>query len=359
MNYGRYIDKEKIQFDYLVFEMTDAPLLQDLMVRGSNVYHMPALSPKNIIKTVPQALDVFFAEHEGEYDIVHGHIPNAAFLYFEAAKKHGIERRILHSHNARGADGMAKKIRNRVLNLRAVELASEYMACSELAGEYLFGKKTVEQGRVQLLHNAINTSAYAFRPETREQKREELGLTGKFVMGHVGRFCEQKNHKYLLEIFRALVQKQPNAHLLLLGGGKLESEVRQQAEAYGLADRISFLGVRGRVCDYLQTMDAFVLPSLYEGLPVVCVEAQTSGLPCIISDTVSSETRLSDRLSYLSLKDSPTVWAERILREAERWNPENRAEGEKEVAAAGYDIRQQCQELQAYYMKNLAENGEI
>ena len=199
----------------------------------------------------------------------------------------------------------------------------------------------------QVINNAIDAAAYAYDPIKRQKIRRQLGFENEFTIGHVGRFNQPKNHPFLLNIFAALLKKEPNAVLLLVGGGEDMPKIQAKAEALGIAEHVRFLGIRSDVAGLMQAMDVFVFPSLYEGLPVTMVEAQAAGLPCIISDKVPPECILTEGLvDIMTLSASPEAWAEKIL--AKRAIP--RTDRRAEIAAHGFDITTEAVKLQEFYL---------
>ncbi len=179
---------------------------------------------------------------------------------------------------------------------------------SKLAGISEFGKKAVDSGKVIVIPNAIDTKKYFYDGDKRNRKRFELGLQDYFVVGHIGRFHPQKNHKFLLEIFKCIKEKQEKSKLVLVGDGPLRSQIENQIQKLGIEDSVMLLGSRSDVPEILQAMDVLVFPSLYEGLPGVVLEAQAAGLPCIVSDTVTEEVAITNLVKYLSLKREPYYW---------------------------------------------------
>ena len=229
--------------------------------------------------------------------------------------------------------------------------ATHYVACSKRAGHWMFGNAPFT-----LMPNAIDAQRFAYNPQTRTEVRKSLGLENKFVIGHVGRFSPQKNHFFLLDVFSELCQKRDDCILMLIGGlgtaGKdIEKNMRTKAEIMNLSDKILFMGTYEDISGFYQAMDVFMLPSLYEGLPVTVVEAQAAGLPCVLSDRVTSEVKITEETCFLSLRDSPDAWAKRLLsfRGGERRNTVD------EVRKAGFDIYETAKQLEAYYV-SLAES---
>lgn len=342
MNYYTHMKHDRVQCDFLLFESTGNNLEKDILRCGGKLYTTGKPEAGNIL-AYQKRIDAFFSQHEGVYDIVHVHIPSAAFAVLRSAKKHGIPVRILHSHNARGADGMLKKIRNYVLNKWGICYANQYYACGEAAARYLYGKKKAEGGQVTIINNAIDPAKYRYSAERREKIREELSVKEELLLGHIGRFVEQKNHRGLLRILAELQKRQVCCKLVMLGDGPLLKEIENEAAEAGLSDKVIFAGVVDNVQDYLSAMDVFLLPSLYEGLPVVCVEAQAAGLACLISANVTREIALTEQVSFVENSDIPE-WCDRIEALAGQqthrdWN----------LQCDAYDIEKQAEKLEEIY----------
>ena len=198
----------------------------------------------------------------------------------------------------------------------------------------------------QVIHNAIDTLAYRYDAASRSAMRQQLGLSEELTIGHVGRFNPPKNHPFLLEIFAALLKREPNAVLLLVGGGDDLPKIQAKAQALGISGRVRFLGVRSDVADLMQAMDVFVFPSLYEGLGIVLIEAQAAGLPCVVSETIPPEAYLTDLVFPECLSSSADTWADKIL--ALRATP--RTDRRPEIAAHGFDIVSEAEKLQEFYL---------
>lgn len=347
MNYYANIDRSKVSMDFLLYEKPKDRVLAYLKINGSNVYdsgHPTKLG----IQTYQRVIQSFFKEHEGEYQVVHVHIPNAAFVVLKYAKKYGVQTRIIHSHNSRGADGQIKKIRNYVLNKKGISYANQYFACSKSAGEFLFGKKHSKQ--VTVIRNAISLDKYRFDFNARTRMRRELQIgENTLLLGHVGRFVPQKNHSFLVKIANCLKDKNIDFKMLLLGGGELENQIREQVASGGLQEQVIFAGVVSNAKEYMDAMDIFVLPSLYEGLPCVCVEAQANGLPCLISSNVTKEVELSDKVRFLEIKD-PDQWVNAILEMSKLKRIEKNLEETGCFRLHEYDIISQAKNLEEKYL---------
>lgn len=335
MNYYRTIDRTKIQFDFLTHRPQRDDYDDEIEALGGKVYHAPRLYPQNYPAYFAY-MDRFFKEHP-EYRIMHSHIDSMSYLPLLAGKRAGIPVRIAHSHNT-SLDKDYKYLLKQYFRLRISDAANYRLACGRQAGEFLFRGQPF-----QVIPNAIDAKQFVFRPDVRTRKREELHLEDKFVIGHVGRLSHQKNHTFLIEIFQEIVRREDNAVLLLIGAGEKEMEIRRQVRQAGLEESVRFLGNRSDVQEWYQAMDVFVLPSLFEGIPVVGVEAQFSGLPCMFSDKVPEEVMFTDTCQFLPLHLPAKSWAEQIL------SHKGKARLVSDISGNPYDIRYAHASLEKYY----------
>lgn len=305
MNYYRNIDRDKIQFDFLTHREEEGAYDDEILRLGGCVYHAPRLYPQNY----PQYfkwMNAFFKEHP-EYKIVHSHIDAMSYFPLRAAKKAGIPIRIAHSHSSKLDKDLKLPIKFMALKLIPT-VATYNCACGELAGKFMFGNNSY-----QIIHNAIDLDKFSFKSQIRMRKREEMKLSDKVVIGHVGRYCYIKNQRFLLDVFLKIKEKQKNAYLLLIGNGEDEAKIRRRIKDLHLEDSVSLLIDRADVNELYQVMDIFVMPSLFEGVPVVGVEAQANGLPCFFSDKISKEIILTNNVKMLSLRSTVDDWAKGIL----------------------------------------------
>lgn len=258
----------------------------------------------------------------------------------------GAHQRILHNHStAVRSEGM-RSVMKTILRPFAPLFANRYAACSRLAGDWMYGKKMMASGRVTIINNAIDLDDYAFSPEIRQQYRKELNIPeSAFVIGHVGRFMYQKNHAFLIEVFKEVVKRKHNAILLLIGDGELRLAIEEKVQKYHLSDKVRFLGLRKDVKDIYNCMDVFVLPSWYEGLPVVSIEAEANGVYCLFSDHVTAECKLTNYVRFLRLTDSSAVWANAVLSIKSTRNPF----ASEEIRKAGFDINETSKRLFEWY----------
>ena len=291
------------------------PLTDTLHDMGVKIYQLKGTwmrSPLDLPNYF-HAVDAFFKEHHN-YDVVHLHSSSKNYYILKCACKWGIPVRVAHSHNT----GFQSKnplviALGDLMKKPMKKYATHQVGCSKMACEWLFDKGCVERGEAQVILNGIDTTLFAYNEQTRNEIRHELHLDDKFVIGHVGRFANQKNHTFLLDIFAEIVKRQSNAVLMLIGIGELMDAMKQKALSLGISDKILFLGFRNDRERYMQAMDSFLFPSLYEGLSVTLVEAQAAGLPVFASDSTTDETKFSPFMKFLSLKQSASVWAEEIV----------------------------------------------
>lgn len=338
MNYYRHIDRDKVQFDFLVHRQERAAYDDEIEALGGKIYRLPRLVPWS--RSYLSVLNQFFDEHP-EYRVVHVHQDCLSSVILKAAKNHGVPVRIAHSHNANQDRNLKYPIK--LWYRRDIpRYATNLFACGKDAGDWMF-----RGAKYRIINNAIDAAAYTCDLVRCVEMRKQLGLSKQVTVGHVGRFSPQKNHPFLLDIFAALLKKEPNAMLLLVGGGEGMDSARKQAQELGISNHVRFLGIRSDVADLMQAMDVFAFPSLYEGLPVTMVEAQASGLPCMISDRVSPECILTEGLvEVMPLSAGAEAWADAIL---ERRNTP-RIDRRAEIAAHGFDITTEAVKLEEFYL---------
>lgn len=364
MDLYRQMNREEIQFDFLVhseamnISISEAmnyvhsrdkarkPEFYDEEITrlGGHIYVLPKFKVYNY-PAYRKAVWNFFRKHH-EFQVVQGHMTSTAGIYLPIAKKCGVPITVAHSRNAgvvKGAKGIATKFFRRNL----ADKADYCFACSELAGEDVFGSEAMRQGRVKIIHNAIDAGRFIYHADKRAKVRECLGLTGQFVLGHVGRFNYQKNHPYLIDVFEAVCKKRKDAVLLLLGEGPDMEAVRAKCRQLGIEEQVRFMGNQKQAEDYYQAMDIFLLPSFFEGLPGVLVEAQASGLKCFVSDTITREAKATDLVTYLSIDLPAAEWAQKICEAADY----ERRDTYQVVRAAGFDVETQAEGYRLFYQK--------
>ena len=338
MNYYRHIDRSKVQFDFLVHRDFAGDFDEEILSLGGKIYRVRPMNPLN--PGYWHDLLSFFCTHP--YEIVHCHLNFKSGVVLAAAKLAGVPIRIAHAHTA----SMEKdwtQIPRKIMRTLIAPNATAMLACSQNAGEAIFGKHPF-----CFFFNAMDGAAFRYQETVRSEKRLELSLADTFTVMHVGRFGAEKNHRFLLDVFARLREVEPNAKLVLIGDGTLRKEVEETAKRMFTKDAVRFLGVRTDISELLQAADVFAFPSIFEGLPVTMIEAQAAGLPCVMSDTVTDECIVTDLVTALPI-DDPKAWAEEILKK--RGTP--RTDRLEEIRAAGYDITAAAEKLTRFYL-----NGE-
>lgn len=337
MNYYRHMDRTQVQFDFLVHRDYESEYDAEILALGGKIYHLPRLNPFS--PDYLGKLDAFFAEHP-EYRIVHSHLDCMAGIPLKYAKKHGVPVRIGHAHNSnqpRDLKYPLKLVYKRSISKNATAL----LACGEAAGQWMFGGAPF-----QVMNNAVDAELFRYAPEERIAVRREFGIgEDTLVIGHVGRFMQQKNHPFLLQIFSRLPQ---NTRLMLVGDGELRDEIHRQVRELGIEDRVIFTGVRTDVHRMMQAMDVFLLPSHHEGLPLTIVEAQCAGLPCLVSDGVPLECKKTDLVSWLDLDAGADAWAKAALAAVR----ETRLSPIGQIRASGFDIVEKADWLTDFYLSH-------
>lgn len=339
MNYYRSMDRNKVQFDFLVHREFRADYDDEIELLGGRIYRLPRLVPWS--KDYHNQLDTFWNSHP-EYRIIHVHQDCLSSVILKSAKKHYVPVRIAHSHNS-NQDKNLKYLVKLFYRRQIPGNATKLFACGKDAGDWMFGGAAY-----QILNNAIDSKRYSYDVNRRAKMRGELGITDNaFVIGHVGRFDPQKNHAFLLDIFAELKKRRPDAVLILIGNGNLRSAMEEKAAVLGITENVIFTGVRRDVPNLMQAMDCFVFPSLYEGVPVTLIEAQASGLPCIVSDGVPAECAKTSLVERIALKETAAVWAERVISKSGA----PRLDTKEAIIRAGYDIEANARWLQNYYLE--------
>ena len=368
MDLYRHTDRNRVQFDFLVHSGEEGFFEKEIRELGGRIFRVPRFRIYNYF-SYRKALKEFFQKHH-EFALVQGHMTSTAAIYLPIAKKAGVKKTAAHARSA-GVDKGLKGTMTRFLRRNLADKADYLFTCSELAGISVYGEKAVREGKTIFIPNAIDCAGFTFDPEKRKKMREELGLTDALIIGHVGRFHYAKNHEYLLRVFAELCRMSAGAggctaetgadqnyHLILLGEGPLMEDTRKLAEELGVADRVHFLGNHKNIADYYQAMDYFVYPSRYEGMPGTIVEAQASGLPCLMSDTICREVIATELVETMSIEEEPKVWAEELQRRIDALvsKQENREKYAAKMAAAGFDVQAQAERMMRFYESGRWEN---
>ena len=344
MNYYRNIDRTKVQFDFMVHREERGAYDDEIEELGGKIYRMPAIRPWSA-NSYRKEIRRFYEEHK-EYRVIHSHMSELGYYDFSEAERAGVPARICHAHNRPYGIDLKSPVRWYYKTRMMPHITNMFM-CGEESGEWLFGKKNKE--KFIQLNNAIDAEEYTYNCTKRQAMRQNLGISeNQIVVGHVGRFDPQKNHKFIIDIFAEVQKQDKNAVLLLVGDDKsaIGKEIHQKVEQLGLQNVI-FTGVRSDVSDLMQAMDVFLFPSLFEGLSVASVEAQAAGLPVLISDGVPIECKKTNLVRQINLKSGATVWADAVMSAAKI----QRKNTFEEIKNAGFDIKENALRLQDFYIK--------
>lgn len=347
MQYLRQLVKDdRFEFSILVHGYEKGDYDDEIASYGVPIYHVPVRG-KHPFTYSHEVKKVLIAH---PVDIIHCNMDSACGYFLSIAKKCGIQHRIAHSHTTRyqAQSGIKKAIGER--SKREIHtVATARLACSEKAGRWLFGKDPFE-----IVNNAIDLRLYLPCDDVRKKKRDELRIVeNAFVIGHVGRLCYEKNHKFLLQVFAQLKKLRQNSKLILVGVGDLMEEMKEYAVELGINTDVLFLGLRSDIPELLQAMDCFVMPSLFEGLPVSGIEAQAAGLPCLFANTITREICMTSFAKLLPL-DKTDEWTKELLQVP---NSKNIFEAQEQLRKKGYDIVHEACKLAEHYLKYFSHSA--
>lgn len=349
MEMYRKINREKIQFSFVTFPDQKVGFYDEIIDLGGIVYECPQYNGRNHILFV-RWWEQFFSEHP-EYKILHGHVRSVASIYIPIAKKHGVIT-IAHSHSTSNGKGVTAVIKN-ILQY-SVRFQADYLfACSTEAGRWMYGKRAVKKDNYKFIPNGIDIRRFCYNPIERAQVREELGLAGKKIIGHIGRATAPKNHSFLLDVMKEVLKRDKSILLLIVGDGELLERIKQKARELDIADNVIFTGARNDADRIYSAIDTFVFPSLWEGLPISVVEAQANGLNCLVSDRVTSDVKLTDSVHYVPLEKGPAYWADCVidLLKCER----KAADNEAIKALQKFECYNVAEDMQRFYLQCMGE----
>lgn len=348
MNYYRELVKYGVQFDFI--SMYDSLAYEDeIKSLGGTVFYISNVK-RHPIRFRRELLKIL---KKGKYAAIHVNMLSAANIVpLEIGKKAGVPKVIAHSHNS-STPGLLRNILHRLNKPRILHYATDFFACSKVAGKWLFDEKTMRSDRFHIIHNALHVEKFFYHETIRQKIREELGVENRFVVGHVGRFEEQKNHEFLIDIFNEIAKEREDAVLLLIGDGELKEQITAKVQEYAIENQVQFLGVRKDIPQLWNAMDVFVFPSLFEGLPLVALEAQASGVCSVMADTISKEVKITDAVTFLPLAHNAKEWKEYILELGSVGRTEvQNAIIKEQFQCAGYDIMTAGKQLLEYYKKS-------
>lgn len=349
MNYYRFIDKSKVQFDFLVHRNEKGAYDDEIEKMGGRIYHMCPIFPQNFTR-YKKLLKDFFDEHD-EYKIIHSHMSELGYFAFKEAQKHGNIIKICHAHNApdfstESLKEKAKSVFRNYFKSNIIKYTDKMFVCSYAAGDWLYGKDNRKQ--FIMLNNAVDSQKFAYNKIEAENLKKELGIENKFVLLNVGRFNTQKNHTFLIDIFNSVLKKNPESVLLLAGNGNLEQEIKEKVTKLSIEKNVLFLGLRDDIDKILEASDVFVFPSLFEGLPVTMVEAQSSGIKCVISDGVPPQCIMTENVEVVPLKKNCEEWADEILKFKDGYERKNQTQA---ISEKGFDVRANAKMLENFYLE--------
>ncbi|MDP4121249.1 MAG: glycosyltransferase family 1 protein [Bacillota bacterium] len=346
MDIYRNIDRLKIQFDFYTCRTQKGDFDDEIVDMGGKLYYSTELSIKKLFN-IPNRFKRFFDIHK-EYKIVHCHMNQWCGLILKGAKKSGVPIRIAHSRTSLEKNTVKNIVKN-VVKIATNKYANYKFAVSRNAGQWLFGQKNVEKGEVVIWPNAIDVKKYIYNEKIRNEVRKELDLDNKFTIIHVGNLRPEKNHEFLLEVFKSVLKEESNAKLLIIGKDYLNGAIQKRAKELNVDRDIIFLGSRNDVDSILQAGDVFLFPSFYEGLPGAVIEAQAAGLPCVVSDSISSEICITPLVKQLSLAVGARKWVENIL----SYKNFARENSYTLIKEKGYDICSLTNKLTEFYINVL------
>lgn len=338
MNLYRAIDRDKIQFDFLL-TAPGGDYEGEAKNLGARIFYIPPRSKG--MKAYKKSLDDFFAQNASRYSAVHLHVSSLTSIEpLEFAKKYCIPIRIIHSHSSSVKQNLKGRIFHYILHnlnkLRIKGLATHYLGCSDKALNWLF-KGAGVRSKAVMVNNGIDSSQYRFNESVRQEMRRAFGFQDEFVIGHVGSFIHVKNHRFLISLFEMILQVIPDSKLLLVGAGELEDTIRQQIHDLGIESKVVFAGLRSDVDKVLQAVDLIIMPSIFEGLPVSLVEAQAAGLPVVASDTISRDVALTSNIRFLSLQEPFEKWIDCVV---DYHNNYERTDTAEVIRQKGFDIKE-------------------
>ncbi len=340
MNYFRKIDKKKFQIDFATHDLDKLNYKDEIEQSGGKVFVFPPFKIKNYFKNL-KIIKEFFRTHP-DYDIVHCNMPNASPFYFYYAKKNGIPIRILHNHQVEYAAKLSHSLRNIPLIYFGKKLATHFFACSHLAGKFLFKDQPY-----YLVSNAVDIKKFQYNEKTREKIRKKENYRKEdIVLAHIGRFSKEKNQLFLLDMIKELQKENKNYRLLLIGSGEYERALKEKIRENHLEKVVKMKKPINNVHEYLQAIDLLLLPSLFEGLPVIGVEAQAAGVPFVLSDVVTKEVKINDNVYFLSLKEDASFWAKQIINIPLKRDPKN-----KKFSQSDFNIDNSVTKLEELYIK--------
>ena len=351
MAYLRNFDRSRVQFDLIVDADSNSIPYEEVEKLGGRVFVIPPY--QKIFKHL-SALKRIFSDND--YDVLYAVNNTMNIFPLYVAKKKGIKVRVSESLTMASHQELLKTVLKTVLRFFSHCWCNYYMANGRDCGIYQFGKKAMEQGKVAIFLSPVDAKANTFNPELRAITRKKYGWENKIVYGFIARFEKQKNPLFLIDIMYFISRKQNNAHFVIIGAGSLEEKMKERINEYEMGNRLSWLGRREDIKQFYNAFDAFLLPSLYEGLPVVGVESQATGLPVFFSENITKEAGIAELGHYISLKKPADEWADVIIEETKKSIP-NRRGREDDLIKCGFDSVTESNRLMNFFEKAVREQA--
>ena len=348
MNYYRELNKRNIQFDFLC-NTKDVAYESEILSLGGKIHRITARS-KNRFKYLSD-MKHFFEENADNYSTIWVNVCSLANIdYLKYAKKYGIKYRIIHSHNSQNMDSKLRMLLH-IINKRVIDkYATDFWSCSDEAAKWFYNDKIIKSENYLYVNNAIDASKYKYNKKIRNQYRKKLNIDNKLVFGNIGRFHFQKNHPFIIKTFAEILKEKPNSVLLLIGKGDDEETIKTMVKKYNISDKVLFLGIRNDVEKIMQAMDVLIFPSLFEGLPLVLVEAQAADLLIFASDVITKKVKFSNRLKFISLDENEKVWSKKIINSIDEI--ENRSSSIEIIINNGFDIETESKKIEKIFKRN-------
>lgn len=348
MNVYRRIDREKVQFDFLVLRNENEFFDEEVKELGGVKYWVHSDKKNTLLRILDESRQIEKFLKKNPYDVVHIHYTTPLRApYLHAALVSGTSCRIYHSHSAYvSGKSKIKYLIYSYMRGRIQKWGTHFFACSHAASKWMYPTDLLAKGQDTVIPPGLEIDKFKYNSQLREKIREELGIGDEFVIIHTGRFTEQKNQSFLVHLFSELKKTEPNSKLLLSGVGPMQEEVKELAKALGVGEEVIFLDVKPEIFPYLDAADVYVMPSLYEGLPLAAVEAQCSGLPCIMSNLITEEVALTENVDFLSLGDSSEIWISTIL----KYKDHIRKDESETIKKCGYDIDDIAKKMERFYI---------
>lgn len=350
MNYYRHIDRNKIQFDFLCNSYEKIAYEDEILALGGKTFHFPARSKDYF--GYRRSLNEFFKNHAKEYHAIWVNVCSLANIdYLVLAKKYGIPKRIIHSHNSQNMDGKLRGILHQRNKKRIVRYATDFWACSEDAAKWFYEEPICSEA--VLIHNAVDVEKFEFDSVARDKIRKQLGWEDCFILGNIGRLHFQKNQSFAIDVFAELLKQEPNARLVFVGQGEDKVKLEEKIAELGLQDKVCLAGRQSNIAEWLSAFDLFLFPSLFEGLSVVALEAQANGIPTVASKgVIPEEVVLNDNFKLYDLADGAKAWSTYAADELETREREEFKQIKYNFMMAGYDIEHEKKRFERLIAEN-------